>query len=93
MSRGLIRDEIVGHFLFIYLFIYFLFIHLVIVDANIIPNINLQLKINTQIKIAIYKKKANQGQLSYIKNMTYNVKKEKKRKKKYICLKRYINPT
>ena len=43
--------------------------------------------------MAIYKKKANQSQLSYVKNMTYNVKKEKKRKKKYVCLKRYINPT
>ena len=35
------------------------------------------------------KKKANQSQLSYAKNMTFNVK---KKKKNYICLKRYINP-
>ena len=35
------------------------------------------------------KKKANQNQLSYIKNMEFNVKK----KNNYICLKRYINPT
>ena len=39
------------------------------------------IKINPWIKIAIYKKKANQSQLCYIKNMTYNVKKEKKIKK------------
>ena len=55
------------------------------------------------MKIAIYKKKTNQSQLSYIKNMTYNVKKKqktrnkknknKKKQKNYICLKCYINPT
>ena len=37
----------------------------------------------------MYNEKANQSQLSYIKNMTLNAKK----KKNYICLKRYINPT
>ena len=37
----------------------------------------------------MYKKKADQSKLSYIKNMTFNVKK----KKNYICLKHYINPT
>ena len=57
------------------------------------------------MKIAIYKKKTNQSQLFYIKNMTYNVKKtktnkkqkkhnnNKKQTKNYICLKCYINPT
>ena len=55
------------------------------------------------MKIAIYKKKTNQSQLSYIKNTTYNVKKKTKNKKQkktktkkkktYICLKCYINPT
>ena len=39
----------------------------------------------------MYKKKANQSQLSYIKNMTFNVK--KKEKNNYICLNCYISPT
>ena len=50
------------------------------------------------MKIAIYKKKTNQSQLSYIKNTTYNVKKKQKKtrnkkNKKNKCLKCYINPT
>ena len=31
------------------------------------------------MKIAIYKKKTNQSQLSYIKNTTYNVKQKNKK--------------
>ena len=38
----------------------------------------------------MYKKKANQNQLSYAKKYDIQCKKEKKN---YICLKRYVNPT
>ena len=39
----------------------------------------------------MYKMKANQSQQSYIKNMTFNLK--KKEKNNYICLSCYISLT